>query len=108
MFWLVESQEQLDGFKKIIGKEAFIEIIAYNPVLHPAQNSICALYIRPLKDYKGYLLPIYHTESSVLFEDDVFLVLKSLEKIYVKDKKEFLHYFPLKQSIDITFPNQIS
>lgn len=107
MFWLVESQEQLDGFKKIIGKEAFIEIIPYNPFLHPAQNSICALYIRPLKDYKGYLLPIYHTESSVLFEDDVFLVLKSLEKIYVKDKKEFLHYFPLKQSIDITFPNQL-
>jgi hypothetical protein len=43
----------------------------------------------------------------VLFEDDVFLLIKSLEKIYVKDKKEFLHYFPLKQAIDVTFPNQI-
>jgi hypothetical protein len=107
MFWLVESQEQLNGFKKILGKEAFLEIISYNPFIHPAQNSICAIYIRPLKDYKGYLLPIYHTESSVLFEDDVFLLIKSLEKIYVKDKKEFLHYFPLKQSIDLTFPNQI-
>jgi len=107
MFWLVESQEQLNGFKKILGKEAFLEIIPYNPFIHPAQNSICAIYIRPLKDYKGYLLPIYHTESSVLFEDDVFLLIKSLEKIYVKDKKEFLHYFPLKQSIDLTFPNQI-
>jgi hypothetical protein len=107
MFWLVESQEQLNGFKKILGKEAFLEIIPYNPFIHPAQNSICAIYIRPLKDYKGYLLPIYHTESSVLFEDDVFLLIKSLEKIYVKDKKEFLHYFPLKQSIDLIFPNQI-
>ena len=107
MFWLVESQEQLNGFKKILGKEAFLEIIPYNPFIHPAQNSICAIYIRPLKDYKGYLLPIYHTESSALFEDDVFLLIKSLEKIYVKDKKEFLHYFPLKQSIDLTFPNQI-
>jgi hypothetical protein len=107
MFWLVESQEQLNGFKKILGKEVFLEIIPYNPFIHPAQNSICALYIRPLNDYKGYLLPIYHTESSVLFEDDVFLLIKSLEKIYVKDKKEFLHYFPLKQAIDVTFPNQI-
>ena len=107
MFWLVESQEQLNDFKKILGKEVFLEIIPYNPFIHLAQNSICAIYIRPLKDYKGYLLPIYHTESSVLFEDDVFLLIKSLEKIYVKDKKEFLHYFPLKQSIDLTFPNQI-
>jgi hypothetical protein len=107
MFWLVESQEQFKEFKKNLGKEAFIEIIPYNPFIHPAQNSICALYIRPLNDYKGYLLPIYHTESNVLFEDDVFLLIKSLEKIYVKDKKEFLHYFPLNQSFDITFPNQI-
>ena len=107
MFWLVESQEQFDQFKRNLNKEVFLEIIPYNPFIHPAQNSICVIYIRPLKDYKGYLLPIYHTESSVLFEDDVFLLIKSLEKIYVKDKKEFLHYFPLKQSIDLTFPNQI-
>jgi hypothetical protein len=107
MFWLVESQEQFGQFKRILNKEAFIEIIPYNPYIHPTQNSICALYIRPLNDHKGYLLPIYHTESSVLFEDDVFLLIKGLEKIYVKDKKEFLHYFPLKQTIDVTFPNQI-
>ncbi len=107
MFWLVESQEQFDQFKRNLNKEVFLEIIPYNPFIHPAQNSICAIYIRPLNDYKGYLLPIYHTESSVLFEDDVFLLIKGLEKIYVKDKKEFLHYFPLKQTIDITFPNQI-
>jgi len=107
MFWLVESQEQFGQFKRNLNKEVFLEIIPYNPFIHPTQNSICALYIRPLNDHKGYLLPIYHTESSVLFEDDVFLLIKGLEKIYVKDKKEFLHYFPLKQSIDVTFPNQI-
>jgi hypothetical protein len=107
MFWLVESQEQFNQFKRNLTKEVFLEIIPYNPFIHPTQNSICAIYIRPLNDYKGYLLPIYHTESSILFEDDVFLLIKGLEKIYVKDKKEFLHYFPLKQTIDITFPNQI-
>jgi len=30
------------------------------------------------------------------------LLIKNLEKIYCRDKKEFLHYFPLKQLIDIT------
>jgi len=107
MFWLVESLQQFKEFKENLGKEVFIEIIPYNPFIHPAQNSICAIYFRPLNDYKGYLLPIYHTESSLLFEDDVFLLIKNLEKIFVKDKKEFLHYFPLKQTFDVTFPNQI-
>ena len=87
MFWLVESLQQFKEFKKNLGKEVFIEIIPYNPFIHPAQNSICAIYFRPLNDYKGYLLPIYHTESSLLFEDYVFLLIKNLEKIFVKDKK---------------------
>ena len=108
MFWLVESQEQLSGFKKIIGKEAFVEIIPYNPFIHSVQNSICAIYIRPIKDHKGYILPIFHTEvQENLFEDQVYSLIKQLDKIYCRDKKEFLHYFPLKQSIDITFPNQV-
>lgn len=108
MFWLVESQEQFNGFKNIIGKEAFVEIIPYNSFIHSAQNSICAIYIRPIKDHKGYILPIFHTEvQENLFEDQVYSLIKQLDKIYCRDKKEFLHYFPLKQSIDITFPNQV-
>jgi hypothetical protein len=108
MFWLVESQEQFNEFKRCLGKEVFIEIIPYNPYIHPTQNSICAIYFRPLKDHKGYILPIFHTEvQENLFEDQVYSLIKQLDKIYCRDKKEFLHYFPLKQSIDITFPNQV-
>lgn len=103
MFWLVENKSQLDEFCYKGFKEAFVEIIPYSPFIHPTQNSICAIYIRPLNDAKGYLLPIFHTEvEENLYEDKVFNFIKSLEKIYCRDKKEFLHYFPLKQLIDIT------
>lgn len=105
MFWLVETEEQFDRFCKKGFEEAFIEIIPYNPFIHPAQNSICAIYVRPINDTKGYLLPIYHSESGKLYEDKVFSFLKSKTKLYTKDKKETLHYFPLKQLIDITLTN---
>jgi hypothetical protein len=103
MFWLVENKSQLDEFCYKGFKEAFVEIIPYSPFIHPAQNSICAIYIRPLNDSKGYLLPIFHTEvQENLFEDQVYRLLKGLDKIYCRDKKEFLHYFPFKQLVDIT------
>jgi len=103
MFWLIENKSQLDEFCHKGFKEAFVEIIPYSPFIHPSQNSICAIYVRPVRDVKGYILPIFHTEvEENLFEDQVYRLLKGLDKIYYRDKKEFLHYFPFKQLIDIT------
>ena len=103
MFWLIENKSQFDEFCYKGFKEAFVEIIPYSPFTHPSQNSICAIYIRPLPESKGYLLPIFHTEvEENLFEDKVFKLIKGLDKIYCRDKKDFLHYFPLKQLVDIT------
>ena len=102
MFWLIESKEQFERLQNSGFKEAFVEIIPNNPYQHPTQNSICAFYIRPIKGHKGYILPISHPECENLFEDEVYLYLKGLETIYVRDKKEFLHYTIFKQLVDIT------
>ena len=102
MFWLVENKEQFKEFCNKGFKEAFVEIIPNNPFQHPIENSICAFYVRPIGDRKGYILPFTHSECSSLFEDEVYVYLKSLETIYVRDKKEFLHYTILKQLVDIT------
>ena len=102
MFWLIENKEQFERLQNSSFREAFVEIIPNNPYQHPIQNSICAFYVRPIRGTKGYILPITHTECGSLFEDDVYLYLKGLDKIYVRDKKEFLHYTILKQLIDIT------
>ena len=102
MFWLIENNKQFEVLKNSGFKEAFVEIISNNPYQHPTNNSICSFYVRPIKGHKGYILPISHTECNTLFEDDVYLWLKSLNKIYVRDKKEFLHYTIFKQLIDVT------
>ena len=102
MFWLIENKEQFREFCSKGFREAFVEIIPNNPFQHPIENSICAFYVRPIGDRKGYILPFTHSECGSLFEDEVYLYLKGLNKIYVRDKKEFLHYTILKQLVDIT------
>ena len=102
MFWLIENKEQFEVLKNSSFEEAFVEVISNNPYQHPSQNSIIGFYVRPIKGHKGYILPTSHPECENLFEDEVYLYLKGLKKIYVRDKKEFLHYTILKSFIDIT------
>ena len=102
MFWLIENKEQFEVLKNSGFKEAFVEVILNNPYQHPTQNSIIGFYVRPIQGHKGYILPTSHPECENLFEDEVYLYLKGLKKIYVRDKKEFLHYTILKQLVDIT------
>ena len=102
MFWLIESKEQLDRFYNSSYKEAFVEIVPYNNRIHPTQNQVCAVYIRPLQSTKGFLIPISHSETLPIHIDDVRHILSQYNSIYVRDKKEFLHYFLLKTLYDIT------
>jgi len=63
MYWLIEEQEQLEVLLNSGYKEAFIEIIPFNNNIHPAQNNVSLVYIRPLLASKGYMLCIYHSEA---------------------------------------------
>ena len=102
MFWLVESKDQLNRFCNSNYKEAFVEIIPYNNWIHPSQNSVCAVYIRPLLATKGFVLPITHSETQNVNINDVKHILSQYDTLYVRDKKEFLHYFVFKTLFDIT------
>ena len=102
MFWLIENNKQFEVLKNSGFKEAFVEVISNNPYQHPSQNSIIGFYVRPIQGHKGHILPTSHPECENIFEDEIYLWLKGLETIYVRDKKEFLHYTILKQLVDIT------
>ena len=102
MFWLVENKVQFEQFSNANYKEVFVEIIPYNSKIHPAQNNICAVYIRPLVTTKGFIIPISHSETSNINIDNIISLLSRINTMYVRDKKEFLHYFPLKNLFDIT------
>ena len=102
MFWLVEDNEQLDNFKKYCKGDAFVELIPYSNIEHPTQNEICAIYIYPLNSTKGYMIPISHSETLNIDLNAVKHILDGLNNIYVRDKKEFLHYLIFKKLFDIT------
>ena len=102
MFWLVEDDKQLELFKKFAKGEAFVEIIPNNHFEHPVNNGVCAVYIRPLNSDKGFILTNNHSETLNVGIDAIKCVLNALDKIYVRDKKEFLHYFVLQKLFDIT------
>lgn len=102
MFWLIETDKQLDYLKNRGFDKAFVEIIPYSFKEHPCQNNICAVYIRPLDETKGFIMPITHSETLSVSIDNVLAILNEINSIYVRDKKESLHYFIHKNIYDIT------
>ena len=102
MFWLIENKTQLERFYNYAYKKAFVEIIPFDNRNHPTQNNVCAVYIRPLIATKGFIVPISHSETSNFNINNIIQLLSQIDTIYVRDKKEFLHYFPLKNLFDIT------
>lgn len=104
MFWLIEDINQLKDFYNIGYKEAFIEVIPSNDRIHPVLNSISLLYIRPLLATKGFILGVDHSETLNEISPHLTIILKQFEVLYCRDKKETLHYLPIKHLYDITPP----
>lgn len=102
MYWLIETEEQLKEFHLKNYKEVFVEIIPSNYNIHPVENEVCSIYVKPLESHKGFILNVDHSEAFPLDINDIRHVFSTFNKIYVRDKKEFLHYFINKNVYDIT------
>ena len=103
MFWLIETEEKLREFREKKFKKVFVEVISLNNKIHPTQNDISCLYIREIDDTKGYLISINHNDSLPIDIQHAYQTLQGFEEIFVRDKKEFLHYFILRQLSDLHF-----
>ena len=106
MYWLVENEEQLNVLINSGYKEAFIEVIPYNDTIHPVQNHVSLVYIRPIKASKGFMLCVSHSEALNALNTRITKLLNKFETLYCRDKKEILHYFPdcFKAFYDINTP----
>ena len=93
MYWLIEDTEKIETFCRIKHTEVYVDVIPTSHNLHPLQNNICAIYLHPLNDTKGYIVATDHSEVINLPIEKIQELLDSIEKIYVRDKKDFLHYF---------------
>ena len=96
MYWLIEDIEHIETICRTKHQVAYIDIIPCSHTLHPVENSVCAIYLRFENDNKGYIISVNHSETINFDLETVERVLNSIEKINVRDKKEFLHYFCLK------------
>jgi hypothetical protein len=96
MYWLIEDQQKIETLCRIKHEVAYVEVIPTSHNLHPIENQVCALYIRPRDDSKGYIIPINHSETINSTIEDCLEILNSIKYIYVRDRKEFLHYFCIK------------
>ena len=104
MYWLVENEEQLNVLINSGYKEAFIEVIPYNDTIHPVQNHVSLVYIRPIEASKGFMICVTHSEALNALNTRIIDLLNKFDKIYCRDKKQTLHYFPIKALYDITPP----
>jgi hypothetical protein len=105
MYWLVEDKEKTHTLTTIKLKEAYVEVIPFSNIIHPVKNNVSAVYIKPVDKSKGYMVTIEHSETFRVQFEQVQELLNSIEKIYVIDKKEFLHYFYHKNAISLILLN---
>ena len=101
MYWLVETEEQINYLINRGYKEAYIEIIPLSNDVHPALNDISLVYFKPSIEQKGFMICLRHSEGLSIEKTKVDELLGEIETLYVRDKKQALYYFPIKSLLDV-------
>ncbi len=94
MFWLIETQSQLNSLFSTSYDDVFVEIITNNDFIHNKLSDVVSIYFQNVKDKRGYIISINHPEG--LNEIDFSLFLDYLKEkcnnIYVINKKKSLYH----------------
>lgn len=100
MYFIVETEEQFQQFSGYDVQECFVQPILLSDNVHPILSEISAWYIKPRKSKRGFILPINHSETFSLNNEDVLKLLSKTEQIYTYDKKYTRYY--LGEEFNIT------
>ena len=102
MFYILETENQLDRLEKLGRLGGFIDIISSNNNIHPILSSTVAVYIRPINSKHGFILPIDHDECLNIQKNRVEEVLSKFTTLYTINKKELLYHFNIQHAIDVS------
>ena len=102
MFYIVEKESKLENLQRLSKLGFYVEVISSNDNYHPKLTSTVAVYIRPLKSKRGFIIPINHDEGINVDKDRVLQLLLSCKELYTLDKKELLYHFNLQSAIDVS------
>ena len=101
MFYIIESEHQKTSIlKRIEGMACFVDVIPSNDLYHPKLTTTTAIYIRPVTDSTGYILPIGHSECISLDKDCIYELLKKPSTLYTLNKKDLLYHFNLQEALN--------
>ena len=104
MYWLVESKDQLERLSKSSYREAYVDVLPSDDELHPAENGICAVYLRPKESTKGFIIPVSHTDTLNVSFNEVIKILSGFNILYTSDLKSAYHYFNLTNLYSCCIP----
>lgn len=93
MFYIVETQEQLEKIIDYGNERVFIDIIPVDDRVHPCINSPSLMYFRPLDAKRGFILCFDHLETfSLDYHTVMASVIDKIPQIYTIDSKTLYHY----------------
>ena len=102
MFYIIESEVQLDRLQKLGKLGGYVDVISSNDYYHPKLTSTIAVYIRPTNSKQGFIIPINHDEGINVPKERVYELLKDYTTLYTLDKKNLLYHFNLQGAIDLS------
>ena len=102
MFYIIEQESKLENLQRLSSLGFYIEVISSNDNFHPKLTSTVAVYIRPLKSKRGFIIPVNHDEGMNVSKERILQLLLSCKKIYTYNKKELLYHFNIQAAIDLS------
>ena len=96
MYWLVETEEQINYLISRQFRDAFIEVIPLSDNVHPANNDVSLVYFKPFVEPKGFMLCITHSECLGVSKTLVNELLTQTKSLWTRDKKSTLFYFQIQ------------
>jgi len=102
MFYIIESDHQLEWLKNQSSEGGYIDIISSNDNYHPLLTQTICVYIRPTNTDQGFIIPISHDEGLNVDKERVYELLKTFTPLYTLDKKNLLYHFNLQSAIDLS------
>jgi len=102
VFYLLESQEQLQWLENQVQSPLYVDVVSTNDFFHSKLTATVGVYVRPVDDSQGYFIPISHDDGLNVEKDRVYDILLKAEKLYTLNKKTLLYHFNLQRVIDIS------
>ena len=102
MYWLVETEEQINYLISRQFKDAFVEVIPLSDNIHPANNDVSLVYFKPFIEPKGFMLCVTHSECLGVSKTQVTQLLTQTNTLWTRDKKSTLFYFQIQSLLDVS------